>query len=229
MLTISNQQQIENSKKSRNNYNNDLYFKESFDETKSKLAQIREDIQHNKISTMKCKFNMSKNHYYSDLDQKKEDKIINEKFSFFEILSNLLILLENFLGIKSEKHHKTCLKSKEFFYIPCINCCNQINIEDVSSHSDICVNVIEDFLYLEKSDIFKSTDLKLSKLRDHIKNLCERKQENINKDEHYLCILCEYLTEILCNFKFNLGFKKADKNSLNSLKKIEKNIKVIVF
>ena len=89
MLTISNQQQIENSKKSRNNYNNDLYFKESFDETKSKLAQIREDIQHNKISTMKCKFNMSKNHYYSDLDQKKEDKIINEKYKTHNVRSKI--------------------------------------------------------------------------------------------------------------------------------------------
>ena len=73
--------------------------------------------------------------------------------------------------------------------------------------------------------------MKLRKLRDHIENLCVREQQNnrYNKDEHYLFILCEYLTETLCNFNFNLDFTKSNKNSLIRLKYLEENIKVIRF
>ena len=90
METISNQD--ESSKKSRINYKNDLYFKESFEETKSKVAQITKDIQNDKINfSMRCKFKKSDNFYYYDLDHKKEEIIKKEKSSFFEILSIIFI------------------------------------------------------------------------------------------------------------------------------------------
>ena len=110
------------------------------------------------------------------------------------------------MGIKTEKQEKQpIIKIYEFYYVPCINCCNQINIDDVSKHSEICINVKEDLINLELANSFKAIDFKLMKLRDHINNIKNKLEENKNKhhkDEHYLTAIFIYLTQIIGSFLF---------------------------
>ena len=181
-----------------NQYNENLYFNGVIDKKSSHISQIIEDIIKSKNKPpIKFNLHISNNYYNSEIKVEEKKKEERSKFSSF------LDLLKNIFGFKKNENYtevKDTIRSNEFFYVPCLNCGDQIHIDDVSEHSQFCLYVNKEVLILDKSDPFNAIDYKLKKIKDHLKNLFDEDRKCLNKqfkDMHYLTTLYNYVSSSL--------------------------------
>jgi len=180
-----------------NHYNENLYFNGVIDRKGSQISQIIEEIIQSKNKPpIKFNFHISNNYYNSEIkvqEHKKEEK--SKFFSFLDLLKNIFGFKknDNYHEVKSDNNNR----SNEFFYVPCLNCGDEIHIDDVTDHSQFCLYVKEEVLNLDKYDPFKAIDYKFKKIKDHLNNLIdeeEKCQNNHSKDIHYLTTLFNYVS-----------------------------------
>lgn len=107
-------------------------------------------------------------------------------------IENLLSNKKNYLTARNSSKSNPI----KVLYIPCTNCNNLINADELDSHSDICTKVKEDVIKID-SDPFscKSVDFKLNKLLENVNNMKNTKA--MAKDLHTLSLLSEYMTKAL--------------------------------
>jgi hypothetical protein len=186
-----------------NHYNENLYFNGVTDRKSSQISQIIEEIIQSKNKPpIKFNFHISNNYYsseYKNQDTKKEEK--SKLSSFLDMLKNIFGFRKN--DIHPEDKSENNNRSKHFFYVPCLNCGDQIHIDDVTDHSQFCLYVKEEVLNLDKSDPFKAIDYRLKKIKDHLNNLIDEKekcQNNQSKDMHYLTTLSNYVSNSMGKF-----------------------------
>jgi hypothetical protein len=121
------------------------------------------------------------------------------------------------------KNRNSCYKNENFQFIPCINCGNWIQLDDVEKHSNYCVRVKAEILSSESSPYpYKSIDYKLQKLLEHLNNLKNSEKiptEEILNDKHFLFSLSKYISD-------SLQIVQISNKSLVDLKKILINIDV---
>lgn len=123
-------------------------------------------------------------------------------------------------------------QNNNFMFIPCINCNNLINIEELEKHSEDCTNVKDDVILAESSSKpNKNYDFKLNKLLEHIKNL--KSHESIQeltpaayaefqKDLGSITLLNQYILD-------TINCTVIDHKSISEMKKILTNIDVSSF
>lgn len=69
-------------------------------------------------------------------------------------------------------------------YIPCLNCGSEILFDEIENHSMICTIVKDEILKNEKSkNEFKSINYKLIKLKEHILQIIQGKDNSLLKNE----------------------------------------------
>ena len=74
--------------------------------------------------------------------------------------------------------------SNMLIYIPCLNCGCDILFDEIEQHSMICIKVKDEILKNEKSkNEFKSINYKLIKLKEHILQIIQGKDNSLLKNE----------------------------------------------
>ena len=77
--------------------------------------------------------------------------------------------------------------SNMLIYIPCLNCGCDILFDEIEQHSMICIKVKDEILKNEKSkNEFKSINYKLIKLKEHISQIIQGKDNSLLKNEFKL-------------------------------------------
>lgn len=128
--------------------------------------------------------------------------------------------IENFKkksSFRNEKR-KSCEKDQNSLYIPCINCDNLVNVEDIDFHSNQCVTVKKE-VYETDYDRIKGVNFKLSKLEENLIRIKSRPDFDSNKDNYYLLTLFQYVQDAL---------NDIDNSSPKNLKKILVNIETLI-
>ena len=119
------------------------------------------------------------------------------------------------------------IDENELMSVPCMNCGNLININDIENHSLICLKVSDEIMKNESSKYeLYSIDYKLKKLKEHLLSILN-KSNNINsKNDNDIeiidlsSILLEYIKEIIV-------LQKIDIPTIKKLKQLIKNLENI--
>ncbi len=116
-------------------------------------------------------------------------------------------------------------------YIPCLNCGCDILFDEIEQHSMICIKVKEEILKNEKSkNEFKSINYKLIKLKEHILEIIQGKDNSLLKNEFIIFgkdlynIISKNINVDMASLN-NIKILKLSINEINDLeKKNESNL-----
>jgi len=114
--------------------------------------------------------------------------------------------------IQSKK--KSNLESNQLA-VPCLNCNNIIEINEIENHTNICFRVNEEVLMETNIKNLQKANNKLGKLNEYINS-----KINDNKDAHYYYSLSEYINNAI-------NIEELNEQALLSLKKNLLNLDVI--
>ncbi len=118
-----------------------------------------------------------------------------------KLIKQQLASTTNNIGCSSTKSTIKKSQSKtNQLSVPCINCGNLIDIDEIEDHSNSCLKVKEEVLEVSRRNSnIKDINNKLSKLDECL----SKNKINENKDAHYYVSLSEYLNTVSGNNSYN--------------------------
>ena len=211
------------------NYDKNIYFQKSDDSNdlqkiitnvmkNPKNNEIKENIftNNNILYNKNIEKNNDVNNNQNNNELQKKNSLLKQSLSRNNRNLNKKLPKLNFDFPKIEEN--------ELMSVPCINCGNIINIDDIENHSLICLKVSDEIMKNESSKYeLYSIDYKLKKLKEHLLSILN-KSNNINSKnnndieiKNLSSTLLEYIKEIVV-------LQKIDIQTIKKLKQFMKNL-----